>query len=317
MQRYTVQAEDGGYELHGGGDAGLVNALYDEMTKTPDQRLEAGIDSTVHSHVIAFAAEESRVTGRPTRLHGLWLPAERHADDGPVLLYLHGAGTFGWMPVHDRLAAGCAVYLPVHPGFGASEGLEDIETMEDLVFHTLDVLEALGLPRADVVGLSLGGWLAAELAVRHPERVRRLVLVDAAGTRVPGVERPDLFLAPAPRARALLFADPTSALATSLLPDVPPPDRVETALRGREAAARLLWNPHAQYRKLTGRLGRIKAPTLIVWGAQDRVLPLPLGEAYHRGIAGSTLTVLEGCGHLPPLEQPERFADLVLRFLAS
>jgi pimeloyl-ACP methyl ester carboxylesterase len=235
---------------------------------------------------------------------------------GAPLLYLHGAGIFGWMPVHDRLAARRRVYLPVHPGFGASQGLEQIETMEDLVFHTLDVMDALGLPRADVVGLSLGGWLAAELAVRHPERVDRLVLVDAVGTRVPGVERPDPFLMPAPKARELLFAAPTSALATTLLPDAPPPERMEMALRGREAAARLLWNPHVQYRKLTSRLGRIKAPTLIVWGAQDRLLPRPLGEAYHRGIAGSTLTVLDGCGHLPPLEQPERFADTVLAFLA-
>lgn len=235
---------------------------------------------------------------------------------GAPLLYLHGAGIFGWMPVHDRLAARRHMYLPVHPGFGASQGLEQIETMEDLVFHTLDVMDALGLPRADVVGLSLGGWLAAELAVRHPERVDRLVLVDAVGTRVPGVERPDPFLMPAPKARELLFAEPTSALATTLLPDAPPPERIEMALRGREAAARLLWNPHVQYRKLTSRLGRIKAPTLIVWGAQDRLLPRPLGEAYHRGIAGSTLTVLDGCGHLPPLEQPERFADTVLAFLA-
>jgi pimeloyl-ACP methyl ester carboxylesterase len=235
---------------------------------------------------------------------------------GLPLLYLHGAGTFWWLPVHDRLAARRRVYLPVHPGFGASQGLEEIEAMEDLVFHTLDVMDALGLARADVVGLSLGGWLAAELAVRHPERVDRLVLVDAAGTRVPGVERPDLFLASAPKARELLFADPAAPLATSILPDAPPPERMEMALRGREAAARLLWNPHVQYRKLTSRLGRIKAPTLIVWGAQDRLLPLPLGEAYHRGIAGSTLTVLDDCGHLPPIEQPERFADAVLAFLA-
>lgn len=237
--------------------------------------------------------------------------------EGPALLYLHGAGMFRWMPVHDRLAARHRVYLPVHPGFGASGGLEEIETMEDLVFHTLDVMDALGLKGADVVGLSLGGWLAAELAVRHPERVRRLVLVDAAGTRVPGVERPDLFLAPAAKARELLFADPTSALATSLLPDAPPPERLEMALRAREAAARLLWNTHVQYRKLTSRLGRIKAPTLIVWGAQDRLLPLALGEAYHRGIAGSTLKVIDRCGHLPPFEQPERFAETVLSFLAS
>ena len=101
------------------------------------------------------------------------------------------------------------------------------------------------------------------------------------------------------------------------MPDLAPPDRIETALRGREAAARLLWNPHVAYRKLTSRLGRVNAPTLIVWGAQDRLLPLPLGEAYHRGIRGSTLTLIDHCGHLPPLEQAERFADVVLKFLAG
>jgi pimeloyl-ACP methyl ester carboxylesterase len=237
--------------------------------------------------------------------------------EGPPLLYLHGAGMFRWMPIHDRLATRRRVHLPVHPGFGASQGRDEIEAMEDLVFHTLDVMDALGLARADVVGLSLGGWLAAELAVRHPERVERLVLVDAAGTRVPGVERPDLFLAPPPRARELLFAEPSSTLATTLVPDVMPPERMEQALLGREAAARLLWNTHVAYRKLTSRLGRIKAPTLIVWGAQDRLLPLALGEAYHRGIAGSTMTVIERCGHLPPFEQPERFAEAVLAFLAG
>ena len=193
---------------------------------------------------------------------------------GPPLLYLHGAGTYWWMPVHD-----------------------------------------LGLERVDVVGLSLGGWLAAELALRHPGRVHRLVLVDAAGTRVPGVVREDLFMASPAKARQLLFADPSSALAAELVPDVPAPERLEAALRGREAAARLLWNPHVQYRKLTSRLGRIKAPTLVVWGAQDRVLPLALGETYQRGIPGATLTTIEGCGHLPPLEAPERFAHIVLDFL--
>lgn len=236
---------------------------------------------------------------------------------GPPLLYLHGAGMFWWMPVHDVLAARHRVFLPVHPGFGASPGIEEIESMEDLVFHTVDVLDALALERADVVGLSLGGWLAAELALRHPSRVNRLVLVDAPGTRVPGVVREDLFMAPPARARQLLFADPGSALALRLVPDAPPPERLEAVLRGREAAARLLWNPHVQYRKLTSRLGRIKARTLVVWGAQDRLLPLPLGEAYQRGIPGATLTTIDGCGHLPPFEQPERFARVVLDFLAN
>ncbi len=236
---------------------------------------------------------------------------------GTPLLYLHGAGTYGWMPVHDLLAARHRVYLPVHPGFGTSQGIEEIESMEDLVFHTVDVLDALGLDRTDVVGLSLGGWLAAELGLRHPSRVNRLVLVDAAGTRVPGLAREDLFMAPPARARQLLFADPASSMATALVPDVPPPERLEAALRGREAAARLLWNPHVQYRKLTSRLGRIKAPTLVVWGAQDRLLPLALGEAYQRGIPGARLITIDRCGHLPPFEEPERFARVVLDFLAN
>ena len=236
---------------------------------------------------------------------------------GPPLLYLHGAGVYGWTPVHDLLAAQRRVLLPVHPGFGASQGFDEIEAMDDLVFHTLDVMDALGLDRADVVGLSLGGWLAAELALRHPHRVQRLVLVDAAGTRVPGVERADLFMAGPARARGLLFADPDSPLARQIVPDAPPPERLEAALRGREAAARLLWNPHVQYRKLTSRLGRIKAPTLVVWGAQDRVLPPPLGEAYRRGIPGAMLVTIDGCGHLPPIEQPERFARIVLDFLSA
>jgi pimeloyl-ACP methyl ester carboxylesterase len=219
------------------------------------------------------------------------------------------------MPVHDLLARRRRVILPVHPGFGASEGFEAVETMEDLVFHTLDVLDALGLDRVDVAGLSLGGWLAAELALRHPGRVARLVLVDAAGVRVPGVPRGDPFMLPPPRVRALMFHDPTSPVAQALLPDAPPPDRIEAVLRGREAAARLLWNPAQQYRKLTGRLWRIGAPTLVVWGREDQAIPLAYGEAYARGIPGARLVVLDRCGHLPPFEHPERFAEVVLDFL--
>jgi len=236
---------------------------------------------------------------------------------GRPLLYLHGAGTYWWMPVHDLLARRRRVLLPVHPGFGASEGFEAIETMEDLVFHTLDVLDELALERADVVGLSLGGWLAAELALRHPGRVGRLVLVDAAGVRVPGVPMGDVFMAAPPKARQLLFHDPGSAVATALLPDAPPPDRLEAVLRGREAAARLLWNPARHYRRLTSRLWRIQAPTLVVWGAEDRLIPLAYGEAWAAGIRGARLVTLERCGHLPPLEQPERFAAAVLEFLES
>ncbi len=254
-------------------------------------------------------AEGLIVGGRAIQLY--------RGGDGPPLLYLHGTGTFWWMPVHDLLARRHAVYLPVHPGFGTSEGLEEIESIEDLVFHTVDVMEALGLARVDVVGLSLGGWLAAELALRHADRVNRLVLVDAAGVRVPGVPMGNLFMASPPKARALLFHDPASEIATTLVPDAPSPEDLPLVLRGREAAARLLWHPYVAYRKLTGRLRRIQAPTLGVWGADDRLIPSAYGAAYARGIPQARLVTLERCGHLPPFEQPERFAEIVLDFLQA
>src|SRR5262249_38113764 len=163
---------------------------------------------------------------------------------------------------------------------GDSEGLDAIETMEDLVFHTVDVLDALGLGRVDVVGLSLGGWLGAELALRHPGRVNRLGLVDAAGAGRPRAPVGDPVMPPPAAGGELMSHDPTLAVAKAILPDAPPPERLETVLRGREAAARLLWSPAQQYRKLTSRLWRIAAPTLVVWGREDRLLPLAYGEAY-------------------------------------
>jgi pimeloyl-ACP methyl ester carboxylesterase len=238
--------------------------------------------------------------------------------DGPPLLWLHGAGTYWWLPAHDRLAARHRVLAPVHPGFGASTGVEEIDDIEDLVFHTLDVLDALGLDRVDVAGVSLGGWIAAELALRQPQRVKRLVLVDAAGLRLPDVPTPDLFLATPAESRELLFADPRGPVAMAAIPDTPPPpDKMVLIMKGREAAARVLWNPHVRYRKLRSRLDRIKAPTLVLWGAEDRLFPFPYGEAWAKGIPVARLVTLDRCGHLPHLEAPDRFADAVLDFLKA
>ncbi len=238
--------------------------------------------------------------------------------DGPPVLYLHGAGTFWWIPAHDLLARRHHVYAPVHPGFGTSTGVEEIEDIEDLVFHYLDVMDALKLDRADVVGTSMGGWIAAELALRQPQRVNKLVLVDAAGIRLSDVPTPDLFLATVPETRELLFADPRGPIAMTAIPDTPPPpEKMVMMMKGREAAARILWNPHVRYRKLKSRLDRIKTPTLVVWGAEDKLLPLAYGQAYQKGIPGARLVVIDKCGHLPHVEAPDRFANAVLDFLKA
>jgi pimeloyl-ACP methyl ester carboxylesterase len=235
--------------------------------------------------------------------------------NGPPLLYLHGAGTFWWMPVHDLLARSFHLYLAVHPGFGSSEGGEKIEVIEDLVFHYIALLDALGIAKVAVMGLSLGGWIGAELALRRPDRIERLVLVDAAGLRVEGAPTAEFFMATPAQLRPLLFARPDSDLARTLVPDVSPPERLEMALRGREAAARLLWNPHFHQRKLRSRLHLIQVPTLIVWGKEDRLIPLAHGQAFAAGIPGAHLAILDGCAHLPPFEQPQPFVDTVMPFL--
>jgi pimeloyl-ACP methyl ester carboxylesterase len=248
--------------------------------------------------------------------------------DGPPLLYLHGfADVHGavadWLPFHEALAASFRVLAPAHPGCATSGGSAEIDGVEDLVFHYLDLLDTLGLDRVDLLGACLGGWIAAELAVRHSHRVRRLVLMGAPGLHVPGSSIQDIFMLSQRRdwgkhddLRQLLFRDPRSTLAMTMFPDGSAP-LAEELLRYQALtlAARIGWTPPYLYdRKLRSRLRRIAAPTLIVWGREDRFVPLAHARAYHEGIGASELSLLDA-GHSPWLEAPDACARLVTAFL--
>ena len=234
---------------------------------------------------------------------------------GDPLLYLHSAGgEVVWLPFFELLSQHFTVYLPAHPGFSQSEGLEKIDTMEDLVFHYTDLMDYLGLTRPYVAGLSLGGWLAAELATRYANRIRKLALINAVGLRVPGVPIADIFAATPEETRNLVFHDPQSDLAKMFVPDVPSPEVLENTLKAREATARVGWNPYLCNPKLRDRLYRITVPTLIIWGESDRLVPSAHGRAYHERIAGSQLVILEKCGHAPPFEKPEETAKVLVEF---
>jgi pimeloyl-ACP methyl ester carboxylesterase len=245
---------------------------------------------------------------------------ERHirllrAGIGPPLLYLHDTFSYTWTRMHDALAAHYEVLFPMHPGCAGSTDLDDIDSMDDLVFHYLDVCATLGLERPILLGPSLGGWLAAEWAMRYPEMLDALILVDAFGLRVPEAPATDLLRLDAVQMRQVLFADPQAAVAHDLIPDVPTPESLEARFRARQCLARFAWqfpdNP-----KLSRYLHRVKTPTLIIWGAHDGVVSTAHAQAYLRGIAGAELVVLPRCGHLPLVEQPEACVHALLPYLA-
>ena len=250
---------------------------------------------------------------------------------GDATLYLHGFAdvhgvTEGWMPFHEKLLGTCRLYAPAHPGCAASDEIEYLESIEDLVFHYLEVIDALGLERFDVVGTCVGGWVAAELAARHPEKVRRLVLIDASGLFVPGAPIGDVFMMSHPvrgtdfsELRAMLFESDRTAAGHALFPDGRA-DNIEDELRRYQMIRftnRFGFSPPYFYnRSLQSRLRRIAAPTLVVWGEADQMVPLAHGEAYAEGISGSNgVELVKGAGHSPQAECPEATAALVTGFL--
>jgi pimeloyl-ACP methyl ester carboxylesterase len=237
------------------------------------------------------------------------------AGAGPPLLFLHAAGgAGGWFPFHDLLARRFEVFAPDHPGFGKSDDFPAVEAMDDLVYHYLDVIDALGLDRPHVVGASFGGWLAAELAVAAPSAIGSLALLSPVGLRMAGEPVADLFLMTPRQVVDALFRDRTRAGA--LFPGPPDVDAVIAAYRDRTALARFCWVPFMANPKLERRLHRITAPTLVAWPEDDRVVPGAHAHRYAQRIPGARLHTVPDCGHAMYFERPAEFAGIVTGFLA-
>jgi pimeloyl-ACP methyl ester carboxylesterase len=233
---------------------------------------------------------------------------------GPALLFLHGAGGAGhWLAFQERLAERFSVYFPSHPGHGGSPAAEWIEHISDLAFHYLDLLDQLGLDRVHLVGASFGGWIAAEMATMASHRLASLVLIDPVGIRIDGWIYPFLFGMDIPEIVATIFHNPMAALA--LAPRDQSIDTLALQYRQGAALARVAWNPYLYDPLLRRRLGRIAAPTLLCWGAHDRLAPVsPCGEAWVKAIPGARLHVFDESGHVPHLEEADAVADAVAEF---
>src|ERR687884_2298388 len=182
-------------------------------------------------------AETIDVRGRPTVI--------MHGGDGPPLVYLHSTlgESFRWLPFYQAWARHFTVYVPTHPGFGKSGGFEQIDTIEDMAFHYVELFDALGLEEGVLGGVSLGGWIAAEFAVRWPERVRRLWLSGSPGLWVEDQPLPDLFreMIHPQRLRGLLFHDPDGPMAQMVLPDDVDDERRVAGYQAMTVLARLVW----------------------------------------------------------------------------
>jgi pimeloyl-ACP methyl ester carboxylesterase len=239
------------------------------------------------------------------------------AGAGEDLLFLHGAGGAGrWLPFQERLAGRFRVRFPSHPGHGGSAAADWIEHISDLAFHYLDLLDVLRLDRVHLVGASLGGWIAAEIAVMASHRLASLTLIDPVGIKVDGWIYPFLFGMDLPEIVQTVFHNPMAALALA-----PPDQSVETlALQYRQgtAIARVSWNPYLYDPLLRRRLARITTPTLLCWGAHDRLAPLEsCGQAWAKEIPGARLRVFGDSGHVPHLEEPGAVATAIVEFCES
>lgn len=242
--------------------------------------------------------------------------AYREKGSGPPLLLLHGAGGPGpWRPYQDALAEHFRVIAPSHPGYGESERPDWLETMDDMVYHYLDLMEALGIVRPHVMGTSLGGWIAAELAVGHSSLIDRLVLVDPAGLKIPGMNLPDLFDMSEEEQTRLMFYD--QAMAEEAIRAMPPPtfESIRERIKGQTTFARLAWNPYLYNPRLGRRLRRVNRPTLIVWGREDRIIPFENAKLWIEAMPHARLVPIDHCGHTPHRERPDELVRVVLDFL--
>jgi len=250
---------------------------------------------------------------------------------GEGLVYLHSAAGEDALLVGPFLEAlsGFEVAAPMFPGFAGSAGLDAIDDIEDAAYHCLDLFDRLGFgpdSPPHVVGLSLGGWMAAEVATRFPGRVRTLTLVNAAGLYLEGAPIGEIFGRKFDELADEIYADKThpvylmaKELGAMSIKDVAamPFEVLRPFYEAQAATAKLGWNPYLHNPKLHRRLGWVTAPTLVVAGAMDGLIPLAHAEAYAAGIPGARLEVIEGAGHMLPLERPVELATLVAEFVAG
>jgi pimeloyl-ACP methyl ester carboxylesterase len=235
------------------------------------------------------------------------------AGEGDPLVYFHGAGTVTGFDALLPLAERFRLIVPFHPGFGPSADDPTVDDVHDYRRHYLDLLDELGVGEFALMGSSMGGWLAANFAVDHSVRVRRLVLAAPLGLKVDDHPTTDIFAIPGAEVFSYLAAD--QSVFDGHVPTPPTPEFLADRYRETTSAARLLWaRPYDL--KLHRWLHRLTMPTLILWGDADRLIPHEQAPVWAELIPGAEVRLFPGVGHLI-FEESKEALDAVGAFVGE
>jgi len=245
---------------------------------------------------------------------GVTLDIEERGAGRPVLFLHAEEGLQPRRPWLDLLSRQFRVIAPHHPGFGESSLPDWFGTVDDIAYLYLDLARTLGVRDAVLLGAGFGGWIAAEMAVRNTQAFAHLVLAAPVGIKLGGVtdrDIADVFAVTRAELMQLAWADPQRGeIDTTALPE----HELAAIVRGREALALFGWKPYMHNPRLKRWLHRIDIPTLLLWGAQDRIVTPTYGEGWHAALPRARLEIINDAGHFPHWEQPEAFVERVVDF---
>ncbi len=260
-----------------------------------------------------MSASPSVWTSETIPVAGVSLELASAGGGTPALVLHHDIGAPTRLPFYDALARHFTVQVPRHPGYDGSARPEWLRSVRDVAVVYERLLAGRDLAPVTLIGLGFGGWIAAEMATMAPRALRRLVLVGAMGIKPERGEIADQALLSYIDYVRRGFADQTAF--DRLFGTDPPTAQLEQWDLNREMTFRIAWKPYMYNPTLPHLLSGLATPTLVVWGRDDRIVPLECGERYAKSLARARLEVLDGAGHFVEMEQPDELAKLVVDFV--
>jgi pimeloyl-ACP methyl ester carboxylesterase len=253
---------------------------------------------------------DSTIDAAGTKVH-----LSRAGRGRPVLVLHHETGTLDRLPFYDALAAQYDVLVPHHPGYSRSPRPDWMRSVRDIAVVYRGLLSELGVNKPVLVGLGFGGWIAAEMASMAPADLSHLVLVGAMGIKPPHGDILDLAVTGYIDYARAGFHDQKAF--DRVYGAEPSTDQLEMWDVCREMSFRIAWKPYMYSQTLPHLLGSVRAPSLVVWGSEDKVVPPSAAKRYAEALPNAKLELVRGCGHAVDMEQPETLAKLVIPFIAQ